>query len=114
MRILFKNIIEVRMYDNLIERTIAANHFKTDPEEFYRWLESYSVNYKNYIRFASVKKIMTTRKRRDHLTILRVIIQDYVKVEAISHCLTSKRIDRKSVVMHLKGLRQLKKELLQA
>lgn len=55
---------------------------------------------------------MTSKKRKDHLAIFRVLLNEYVKVGAITHCLTSKRIDRTSMQMHLIGLRQLKKDLL--
>ncbi len=102
------------MYDELITKVIGINQLDTTLEEFYLWLESYNINFKNYIRFASVRKIMTSRKRKDHLLIFRVILEEYVKVTAISHCLTSKRIDKESVRMHLMGLRQLKKDLLSA
>lgn len=112
LRILFKNILEVRMYDELILRVIAHHHFATSLEDFYRWLEGYGVNYKNYIRFCAVKKIMSSKKRKDHLAIFRVLLHEYIKVGAITHCLTSKRIDRASMEMHLVGLRQLKKDLL--
>lgn len=102
------------MYEDLINKIIALHGFSTTSEEFYRWLESYGINYKNYIRFCSVKKIMGSKKRKDHLAIFRILIKEYIKVSAITHCLTSKRIDRASMEMHLEGLRQLKKDLLYA
>ena len=58
LRILFKNILEVRMYEDLISKIIGINRFNTTVEEFYLCLETYGINYKNYIRFNSVKRIM--------------------------------------------------------
>jgi hypothetical protein len=107
LRILFKNILEVRMYEELINKIIDFHGFATTAEDFYRWLEGYGINYKNYIRFCSVKKIMGSKKRRDHLAIFKVVLKEYIKVGAITHCLTSKRIDRASMEMHLEGLRHL-------
>lgn len=102
------------MYDQLINKIITFQQYDTTCEDFYRWLEGYGINYKNYIRFCSVKKIMATKKRKDLLALFRVLLKEYIKVSAITHCLTSKRIDRASMEMHLEGLRQLKKDLLYA
>lgn len=75
LRILFKNILEVRMYEDLISKIIGINHLNTTVEDFYLWLETYGINYKNYIRFNSVKRIMVTKRRKDHLLIFRIILQ---------------------------------------
>lgn len=75
LRILFKNILEVKAYEELILRIIEVNRFNTDEVKFYTWLGSFGVNYRNYIKYSSVKRIFTSKKRKDHLAIFRIVVQ---------------------------------------
>lgn len=101
LRILFKNILEVKAYEELILRIIEVNRFNTDEVKFYTWLGSFGVNYRNYIKYSSVKRIFTSKKRKDHLAIFRIVVQQYTKILGITHCLSSKRIENESIKMHL-------------
>jgi len=40
-----------------------------------------------------------------------ILIDDFLRNFAISHCLTSKRMEKSAVKMHLEGLRAINKEL---
>jgi hypothetical protein len=101
------------MYEELIIKIIESNKFITTSEQFYVWLKSHKINSKNYISFYSVKNIMKA-ERKEELIIFRVLLQRYIKITAVQHSATSKRMSKYAVKMHLQGLRQLSRDLLQA
>lgn len=108
LRIFFKNILENRLYDTLIEKILARNGINSTREDFCRWLESFNINYKNYIRFIEVRKVLSCENRAELRLVMRILLEQYIQGAGVVHCLTSKRIEQSSIKMHLEGLRLLK------
>ena len=107
LRIFFKNILEVRKYDALIELIIKKYKIVHKVSDFLLWLERFKVNYKNYIKPTDITKIMTIRHSEDNQRIFMILLRHYIKDIGISHCATSKRIELENLKKHLKGLRAL-------
>ena len=107
LRIFFKNILEVRKYDALIESVIRRYKIAHKVNDFLLWLERFKVNYKNYIKPTDITKIMTVRHSEDNQKIFMILLRHYMKDIGILHCATSKRIELINLKKHLKGLRAL-------
>jgi hypothetical protein len=52
-----------------------------------------------------VRRVVDNPKRRDHVLIFSILLRSYVSGGGKEHCLSSKRIDKSSIKMHLEGLR---------
>lgn len=107
LRIFLKNLIELKLFDTLISETISTRNFQLTVEEFHRWLTSFRINFKNYIRFKEVRLLYRDESNPNMSSIFRTILRHYTNSVGITHILTSKRIERRSLSMHLKGLRGL-------
>lgn len=57
MRIFLKNVIELRFFDQSIGKMIERRGLDISKEEFYEWLSSFGINYKNYIRFTELRRL---------------------------------------------------------
>lgn len=56
-------------------------------------------------------KQLFARPPCDAQKLVLLLLEDYLAAYAPCHCLTSKRIDRSSVLMHLRGLRSLREDI---
>jgi hypothetical protein len=77
----------------------------TSEEDFYAWLKHFGINFKNYIKLATVRRVVESNKCCDHVLIFNILLKSYISTTGKEHCLTSKRIDKGSIQMHLQGLR---------
>ena len=92
LRIFFKNILEVNVYDSIIESIIQKNKIGRTLMDFLKWLEKFKINYKNYIKPAEIKKIMSAKHSDDYQKIFVILLDHYRQEMGLLHCLTSKRI----------------------
>jgi hypothetical protein len=107
LRIFFKNTLEMRIYGTVIDSWLAKFSSSNSREDFYSWLGSFSIDFKNYIRFTELNKVFTPHARPDFLALLRVLLRVHLRETGLAHSLTSKRIESGAVRMHLEGLRLL-------
>jgi hypothetical protein len=104
LRIFFKNVLEVGYYDSQIEAVIGKFQLATSKTGFIEWLNAFNINFKNYIRFNEIKKIFAHPHSSAMQLILRILLRQYLNGYAICHCLTSRRIEKVAIKMHLEGL----------
>jgi len=57
MRIFLKNVMELRSYDETIQKIIKQRQLTISNEAFYDWLLSFNINFKNYIRFTELRRL---------------------------------------------------------
>jgi hypothetical protein len=86
---------------------IEARKLACSLQEFHSWLAAFSINYKNYIRFTEIKRVINDTKHQDMSGIFRMLLRHYSRGVGTEHCLTSRRIERAAMGMHLAGLREL-------
>lgn len=112
LRIFFKNLIELKFYDRKL--TLIASRFKTGftNDSFYSWIEGFGINFKNYIRESQVNQIIKQNQPLHFRKAFVVLLDLYCKECGVLHCLTSKRIERNSVKMHLEGAKNLWSDVL--
>lgn len=113
LRIFFKCLLEMQTYDALIQTIILKLNLSITKEDFCTWLLGFNINFKNYIRGTQIKKLLTAAGCIDHKKILVILLRDYLYKHAVSHCLTSKRIELSSLKMHLSGLKELYQEIME-
>lgn len=111
LRIFFKNILEVDFYGELVERALPKLKWGQKREDFYEWLAHFGINFKNYIRLGQIRKIFAHPDSLPQQKLLLILLESYLTGYAVSHCLTSKRIEVSAIKMHLEGLRSLRAEL---
>lgn len=92
-RVFLKNVLEVRLYDKIIERIIVKQCLSVSCEQFLSWLLSFKINFRNYIKPREINKIARTKHCEQHQLIYRVILREFMTQMGITHCLTSKRLD---------------------
>ena len=97
----------MRYYDPIITKMIAACSLACSCEDFHKWLLSFNINFKNYIRLGEVRRMMDAKEDKEMRGILRMLIKRYIGGIGLAHCLTSRRIERAATGMHLSGLREL-------
>jgi len=93
LRLLFKNVLEVQLYDAEIDFVINRYNLTITKKQFYSWLWSSKVNYKSYLKFSSVIGLFTGGAEDDRKIILRTVADKFLKDYCVSHALTSKRIE---------------------
>ena len=71
---------------------------------------AFNINFKNYIRATQMTRIMTTPGNSEYKKTLLILLRHYLNDQALTHCLTSKRIELSSLKMHLSGLKELYQE----
>lgn len=113
LRHLFKSILEVRNYDELVEKIIARYKLPITVDAFNIWLYSHRINYKRYLRLSTVRFLFRSSKDPEMSLILRVLLTEFVRNYCISHFLTSKRMGKNSSKMHMTGARNLLEEMLE-
>jgi hypothetical protein len=70
--------MEVRFYDEIIAKMIRTRSLECNSTDFYEWVSSFGINYKNYIRLTEVKRIFKSTDRKDMQSILRMLIRKYI------------------------------------
>ena len=107
LRIFFKNLLEMRVYDRVLDRAIRNNKWSVGVKEFHRWLREFGVNFKNYVRVAQVKAILACDGQKEMVMLLRLALRHYLEEQGKAHSLTSRRIEQSAIPQHLEGLREL-------
>lgn len=111
LRIFLKNLIELRIYNQKIDKISAQLNANFDKEQFYLWIESFNINFKNYIRTTQVCKMLKRNQPEHFRKTFSILLANYSREIGLLHCLTSKRIEQSSIRMHLEGLKNLSKDL---
>ena len=57
MRIFLKNVIELRVYDHSIRKMMERGGTEATLEDFYEWMGSFGISYKNYVKTAELKRL---------------------------------------------------------
>jgi hypothetical protein len=69
------------------------------------------VNHGKYLRFKKLRPFFVDEKNADFALIFRVMFEHLVEGELLIQTLTSRKIGRWSVSLHLRGARELKERL---
>lgn len=73
LRVLLKNILEVHLYDSIIEGLIAKKGLAIDREQFCFWLANFKINFKNYIKPKEIHKILKAKQSEQFQYVFRVL-----------------------------------------
>lgn len=82
----------MKSFDDSIQKNIERSDLNISKQEFHSWLNSFNINYKNYIRSVQIKQIFAASDCSDFQRILLKLLREYLKTHAVLHCLTSKKI----------------------
>jgi 2-polyprenyl-3-methyl-5-hydroxy-6-metoxy-1,4-benzoquinol methylase len=80
---------------------ISKHQLQCTVEDFLSWIYKFKINYKNYIKPTEIKRILTHKNSLHFQLIFKVLLNNYMKDVGLSHCLTSKRIERPCIMRHL-------------
>lgn len=97
----------------MIDRIIARHSLSFSVADFYSWLCSFNINFKNYIRFKQILKILSLEgvRVKSYQRVLILLLQKYLSDFCMQHSLTSRKINGKGKRMHIEGIRLLQQSL---
>lgn len=101
LRIFLRNVLDNGTYEELIIKIIKRHNFALNSNDFYRWLYSFNINFKNYVRFRQLTKIFISKHTIEYQKILLLLFEDFFNNDCTSHCLTSRKITGSGRKMHL-------------
>jgi hypothetical protein len=81
-------------------------------DEFAEWIREARIDYRNYIRVPSVKKLFHVgAKLREYGRILRVLLKLFLDGESLCCYLTSRKIKKQAMPYNLTSIRSICTEL---
>lgn len=89
--------------------TIIKKHglsFTTN--QLQEWLSTHSIDYRNYIRVSSVKKLFKNHdSSKEFSLILRVMLQAFINEDSLCCYLTSRKLKKELMLHSLKSIRNI-------
>lgn len=111
LRIFLKNLLELKIFNSAIQSVLIRNGGHYTSDQFYLWLHSFNINFKNYIKSGEIKKVVGREQPEIFKKLFIFLLKDYSDKSGLAHVLTSRRIEKNSIKMHIKGLRTLFREV---
>ena len=84
---------------------------KLSYHQFIEWFEINKMEHKNYIRLPSAKKLFYNTQKKEHAKIMRILLNHFLKSEAMCAYLTSKKIKKTMMDQNYTAIRNIFKDL---
>jgi hypothetical protein len=97
--------------ERLVGRIIAKNRLGVTSQEFHDHVRCLRVNHGKYLRFKKLRPLFVDVDAPEHALIFRALFEYMAEGELLAQALTSRKIGRWSIVLHLRGARELKERL---
>lgn len=65
----------MKHYDGVVQKIISKYSLLCNLQEFYSWIQSFNINFKNYIRLSQVKKLLKGPQNQEMHLIIRILIK---------------------------------------
>lgn len=85
--------IQMKQDPDYIKGVIKKHKMRLKFSKLAEWLEMNSIQHRNYIRLPCVKKLfLAPRKNQQTAKVMRILLDDFIKNDALCYYLTSKKI----------------------
>lgn len=76
------------------------------------WLEGQRVDFRNYIRVPTIKKLFMGRhSTQAHAQLLRILLKDFLHNEALPCYMTSRKIKKEAMLFNYRSIRTIFNEI---
>lgn len=103
LRMFFRKVQQrLQSEPGIIRRIIVKNKLRITVEAFREWLDINEIDHRSYVKTPCVKPLFVgAKKTRDQTKIMRILLKDFLKNEALCCYLTSKKIKREAMPHNL-------------
>lgn len=111
LRNFFRKINDVSKIEKLVSLIIDKRGLRLSAEDFFEYVRRLKVNHGKYLRFKKLRQVFVDQNMKECSMVFRILFEHFKADELLVQTLTSRKIGKWSVVLHLKGIRDLKERL---
>lgn len=105
LRNFFRKINDASKIEKLVRSIIDKRGMSLSTEDFLGYVRKIKVNHGKYLRFKKLRPLFNDQNMKEHSMIFRILFEHFKADELLVQTLTSRKIGKWSVILHLKGIK---------